>query len=222
MAQNGSDATYGYPKFPVTDAPEIGVDEEIVAAYARWRGNRIVDTAAARTTFTSAGYAYNGLEWYDSDTDRLWRHNGTDWKLQEAYAWLHQAADQNVSDNLATVMDFPTGSTSHVFGGMVYDAGTDSITVPVTGIYSIFLTAEWVTNTTGRREIGPYVNGVSVGAARVRLADIGAPSGRFPQHGSWDLPLNGGDVVTAFLFQASGGTLACGNRRMRVELKKAT
>ena len=79
MASNGVDPTYGYPKFPESDAPQLGADLEEVAAYARYRGNRIVETAAARTAFTSAGFAYKGLEWFEADTDKTFVHDGTNW-----------------------------------------------------------------------------------------------------------------------------------------------
>lgn len=76
MASNGVDATYGFPKFPETDAPALGADLEEVADYARKRGTRFIGTTAERTAFA---YPYEGLRWYDTDLEAEYVYDGSAW-----------------------------------------------------------------------------------------------------------------------------------------------
>lgn len=143
MAQNGVDPTYGWPRFPVGDAPEVGVDEEIVAAYARWRGNRIVDSTSARTAFTSAGYAYAGITWHDTDDDVTYIYDGSDWQvLWSDTGWVPitlaaAGAGGNIRyrqvGNLVEIRSFTSISATIGNGNTVIASGVPSAIRPTSG-----------------------------------------------------------------------------------------
>jgi len=76
MAASATKGPKGQPRFPATDAPDLGVDEEIVADYAAKVGNRRVGTTAERNAAAGADL-WEGLEWYDTTLKKtFWNISG--------------------------------------------------------------------------------------------------------------------------------------------------
>lgn len=78
MAADDYDETTGAPIFAGTGAPDTGVDLTLISAFAAEVGTRLIGTTAERTAYD---YAREGLEWYDTDEDAVYRHTGAGWKL---------------------------------------------------------------------------------------------------------------------------------------------
>jgi|GEM_PF-4618468 len=69
MAASATKGPKGQPRFPANEAPDMGVDEEILADYAAKVGNRRVGTTAERNAATGSDL-WEGLIWGDT-TDKL-------------------------------------------------------------------------------------------------------------------------------------------------------
>ena len=65
MAASSTRGPKGQPRFPATDAPDLGVDEEIVADFAAAVGNRRVGTTAQRLALAGVDL-YEGLAFGDT------------------------------------------------------------------------------------------------------------------------------------------------------------
>ena len=79
MAASATKGPKGQPRFPATDAPDLGVDEEIVADYAAKVGNRRVGTTAERDLAASSGDVWEGLLWGDTTTGLEYKRVGGAW-----------------------------------------------------------------------------------------------------------------------------------------------
>lgn len=77
MVSQSNDPTTGHPIFDATGAPDLGVDETEVAAYAADVGNRIVRANLA--ALEAYPYKRDGLLGYAKDTKAEYRHNGSGW-----------------------------------------------------------------------------------------------------------------------------------------------
>lgn len=78
MASNGVDPTTGAPRFPESDAPQLGTDYQIVADYAASVGTRLIGTTEDRLAYA---YAREGLRWYDTDNSSEYLYKGSGWVL---------------------------------------------------------------------------------------------------------------------------------------------
>lgn len=79
-------ADRGQPQFAGTDVVSIGQYLSMASTYAAVVGNRMVDTSSHRTAFSSY-FAFNpwrGLDYYESDTDYLYRYDGSSWKVRDS------------------------------------------------------------------------------------------------------------------------------------------
>lgn len=103
MASNGVNPTTGAPRFPVTDAPDVGVDEEIIADYAVFRGGLLRGTSAERAAFA---YPTEGLYWQDTNSTKLlYRYVGSSWVVQ---------GGSNIAVTVSGVSDTSTAGTDVV------------------------------------------------------------------------------------------------------------
>ena len=98
MAASATKGPKGQPRFPATEPPDLGVDEEIVADYAALVGNRKSGTTAQRNLAASLGEVWPGLEWGDT-TD------GFDYGYTASGGW---------SRKIASVMPGIIVQTGHV------------------------------------------------------------------------------------------------------------
>lgn len=87
MAQDGGFKSKGVPLFSSSGAFEDWVDLEKVGDYAARVGNRIVGTAAERTTLSASTTAekqrWEGLEFYETDTKKTFLLVGGVWKRSD-------------------------------------------------------------------------------------------------------------------------------------------
>jgi len=79
MAAGSTKGTRGQPKFPATEGPDLGVDEEILADYTAAVGTRRVGTTAERDALVSPEL-FTGLLWGDNTLGYDLRYTGTAWK----------------------------------------------------------------------------------------------------------------------------------------------
>lgn len=86
------------------------------------------------------------------------------------------------------------------------------ITIPETGLYTIFASATIAANATGRRSLTVRKNAAGVAGAgtAVFALNTGGSTGTFGTvvEGCKDYPLTAGDYIEMFMFQDSGGSLA--------------
>ena len=79
MAASSTRGPKGQPRFPATDAPDLGVDEEIVADFAAAVGNRRVGTTAQRLALTGLDF-YEGLAFGDTTLKAEFKVTNGVWK----------------------------------------------------------------------------------------------------------------------------------------------
>lgn len=96
-------------------------------------------------------------------------------------------------------------------GGMLFDAATGTITVPVDGLYEVELGASFASNTTGLLLVVKKNNNTANGTGRVLNNGMPANIGSV----SWGaasalIPLVGGDKLTPVVFTAGGVTTIAG------------
>lgn len=77
MASNGTDPATGHPIFLATEAPDLGVDETLVAQYAGDVGNYIRRTDLA--ALNAYAHKRRGLMGFALDTGIPYVHNGSGW-----------------------------------------------------------------------------------------------------------------------------------------------
>jgi len=77
VAADDYNATTGAPEFSGSGTPETAADLTEVAAFAASVGTRLIGTTAERTAYD---HAREGLEWWDTDLDTLYVHNGSGWE----------------------------------------------------------------------------------------------------------------------------------------------
>lgn len=78
MASNGIDPTLGYPKFPDTDAPDIGADSEEVGAFAA-RGPTCRPASAAERAALTGPAAREGVLTIDTSTGVIYQRRSGAW-----------------------------------------------------------------------------------------------------------------------------------------------
>lgn len=76
---SSSTGTAGEPQWASGDAPSLSATFNEIAAYALFRGGRMVGTTAERNAFSTAGYAREGDEWDDITLDIIYRWSGSTW-----------------------------------------------------------------------------------------------------------------------------------------------
>ena len=80
MAASATKGPKGQPRFPANEAPDLGVDEELLADYSALVGNRKVGTTAQRLAATGVD-VWDGLLWGDT-TDRAdYKYTSGGWKV---------------------------------------------------------------------------------------------------------------------------------------------
>lgn len=94
MAADSTNATTGAPEFDGAGAPDTAVDLTLLGAFAATVGTRLIGTTAARTAYA---YAREGLEWYDTDLDAVYLHNGSGWVLWHKQWTSYTPTTANVS-----------------------------------------------------------------------------------------------------------------------------
>ena len=80
MAASSTRGPKGQPRFPANEAPDLGVDEELVGDYAAKVGNRRVDTAVLRENASGVD-VWDGLMWGDTTDGNEYKYTSTGWKL---------------------------------------------------------------------------------------------------------------------------------------------
>ena len=76
---SSSTGTAGEPQWASGDAPSSAATFNEIAAYALFRGGRMVGTTAERNAFSAATYAREGDEWDDITLDIIYRWSGSTW-----------------------------------------------------------------------------------------------------------------------------------------------
>ena len=106
MAASSTRGPKGQPRFPANEAPDLGVDEEIVADYAAKVGNRRVGTTAERDLAESSGDVWEGLLWGDITDKHEYEHVGGVWKQLLAHAEYTLTVTSLPDDTLFTNFNF--------------------------------------------------------------------------------------------------------------------
>ena len=124
-----------------------------------------------------------------------------------ALGHLYSTASQNVASAASQTM-LTFGGAPTLTGG--FTAGTDTLIVPVKGLYEVAGAYLMSGNSTGRREVFIFVNGTAYVLLSYRMdAPNALPVSRSV---SGVIPLNAGDAIDIRCLQTSGSTLAVTDR----------
>ncbi|WP_152970154.1 hypothetical protein [Frigoribacterium sp. RIT-PI-h] len=84
MAADGTSGSKNQPQFLDGGAPDLATDSNLVSDYAAKVGNRRVGTTAERNAATGKD-VWEGLEWHDTTTNKVYSRIGGSWTLPTTY-----------------------------------------------------------------------------------------------------------------------------------------
>jgi hypothetical protein len=212
VVSTSQDPITGAPRFADSDAPDPAVNPTEVAAYAAWRGNRIIDTRAARLAFA---FERPGLQWYESDTDQLMEYTPDGW-VRAGFpdiGIINGTSQIFLPDGTSTIILFQT--QDRVRGVTPYlNPGLYGVTIVNPGYYRVGAYALWDSSSAGRRDLQIRVNNA---LRYLDRNDASVASPAVPQNIVVNLYLEEGDIVSAWGVQTSGASLAMTTRMLSVE-----
>lgn len=173
----------------------------------RWANTLPID-AYMPTGWTSTVHPrdpYIGQIIYESDTQRLWRWNGTAWRWAGGNVprFTLTGSTKSIAHNTVTDVDAWTTETEDS-DGLVTTAGSFTCPTLFPGRWQFNYSTEWTANATGTRASWCDRGGIRYGKSE----GPGQATNAISNSGSVSVTLAASDVMKIVVYQNSGGALA--------------
>lgn len=136
MSADGTPGSHNQPQFLTNGAPELGVDENLVADYAAKVGNRRVGTTAERVAATGKD-VWDGLVWGDTTDGLEYKYHGSQWTFFGGLVFGHLGKTEGLQSANPGPVIVKMNAAQKLAGGMTFDAASSALVVPFNGLYSI-------------------------------------------------------------------------------------